>query len=74
MPPENYELQLWSKKPSKTSGSFKLKHWQCITGWFNWALNIYPLLRPALNNIYTKLEEKTTKNNKSILIMLYEMT
>ena len=30
------ELQLWTAKPAKTSsGSFKLKHWQCMAGWFN---------------------------------------
>lgn len=25
-----------------------------MTGWFNWALNVYPLFCPALNNIYAK--------------------
>jgi len=25
-------------------------------GWFNWALNVYPLLKPALNHFYPKLK------------------
>jgi hypothetical protein len=43
------KLQVWTTKPPKTSsGSFKLKHWQRMAGWFNWALNVYLLLHPAL--------------------------
>jgi hypothetical protein len=57
------ELIFWSSKPPKSSsGSFKLKHWEHLTGWFNWALNAYPLLRPALNNIYTKMTGKKKKD------------
>jgi hypothetical protein len=38
------ELRFWAAKPPKnSSGSFKLKHWECLAGWFNWALNVYPL-------------------------------
>ena len=56
------ELCLWTSKPPKTSlGSFKLKHWQCMAGWFNWALNIYPLLCPVLNNVYAKMANKGNK-------------
>jgi hypothetical protein len=36
----------------------KAKEWQRLAGWVNWALNIYPLLCPALNNIYDKLKGK----------------
>jgi hypothetical protein len=36
----------------------KAKEWQRLAGWVNWALNVYPLLRPALNNIYDKLRGK----------------
>ena len=35
-----------------------MKEWQRVAGWVNWALNIYPLLRPALNNVYAKLKGK----------------
>lgn len=56
------ELPFWIAKPPKSSpGNFKLKHWQHLAGWFNWALNAYPLLRPALNNIYAKMGGKANR-------------
>ena len=59
------ELRLWASKPSKAaSGSFKLKYWERLAGWFNWALNVYPLLRPALNNVYAKMSGKRLKNQR----------
>ena len=59
------ELILWSSKPPKTSsGSFKLKHWERLAGWFNWALNVYPLLRPALNNLYAKMNGKRNRDQR----------
>ena len=36
----------------------KVKEWQQVAGWINWVLNVYPLLRPALNNIYASLRGK----------------
>ena len=36
----------------------RVKEWQRVAGWINWALNVYPLLRPALNNVYVKLKGK----------------
>ena len=57
------ELCFWASKPPKNaSGSFKLKHWERLAGWFNWALNVYPLLRPALNNVYTKMAGKQNRD------------
>jgi len=35
-----------------------VKEWQQIAGWINWALNVYPLLQTALNNIYAKIRGK----------------
>jgi hypothetical protein len=59
------ELQFWTAKPPKTSsGSFKLKYWERLAGWFNWALNVYPLLRPALNNIYAKISGKRQRDQR----------
>jgi hypothetical protein len=59
------ELTFWSSKPpSNSSGSFKLKHWERLAGWFNWALNVYPHLRPALNNIYAKMKGKCNRQQK----------
>ena len=50
------ELHYWASNPPKSSsGSFKLKYRECLAGWFNWALKVYPLLCPALNNIYAKM-------------------
>jgi hypothetical protein len=59
------ELRVWSAKPPRNStGSFKLKYWERLAGWFNWALNVYPLLRPALNNIYFKMSGKRIRDQR----------
>jgi len=29
-----------------------------LAGWINWAFNVFPLLQPALNNVYSKLKGK----------------
>ena len=59
------ELRFWVAKPSKSSsGSFKLKYWERLAGWFNWALNVYPLLRPALNNVYPKIAGKRIRDQR----------
>ena len=53
------ELKFWIQKPPKSSSSsFKLKYWEQMVGWFNWALNMYPLFHPALNNVYAKTSRK----------------
>ncbi|KAJ7067286.1 hypothetical protein C8F01DRAFT_1208405 [Mycena amicta] len=36
-----------------------LREFQHLAGWMNWALNVYPLLAPALSNIYDKMREKS---------------
>jgi len=49
------ELEEWGQK-----GVWKrVKEWQQLAGWINWSFNIFPLLWPALNNIYLKLKGKT---------------
>lgn len=48
------ELSEWCKAGVRR----KVKEWQRLAGWINWALNVYPLLRPALNNVYDKLKGK----------------
>ncbi|KAF8804743.1 hypothetical protein BYT27DRAFT_7225344 [Phlegmacium glaucopus] len=59
------ELLFWSSKPPKpSSGSFKLKHWERMTRWFNWALNVYPYLCPALNNVYAKIKGKQNREQQ----------
>ena len=46
------ELQWWCKPGRKE----KLRRWYQMGGWVNWALNVYPRIRPALNNFYPKLK------------------
>jgi hypothetical protein len=59
------ELKTWAANPPKaSSGAFKLKYWERLAGWFNWALNVYPLLRPALNNVYAKMIGKGYKDQR----------
>jgi len=41
---------------------FTLKEWQRLAGWINWCLNVFPLLRPALNNFYAKISGKCAPN------------
>ena len=45
------ELQWWCKAGRKE----RLRRWYQMGGWMNWALNVYPRIRPALNNFYPKL-------------------
>ena len=35
-----------------------LREWQRLLGWLNWALNVQPLLRPALQSSYGKISRK----------------
>ena len=45
------KLKWWCKPGRKE----KLRRWYQMGGWMNWAMNVYPRLRPALNNFYPKL-------------------
>ena len=46
------ELVWWCQPGRKE----KLRRWYQMGGWMNWAMNVYPRLRPALNNFYPKLK------------------
>ncbi|KIY49912.1 hypothetical protein FISHEDRAFT_72144 [Fistulina hepatica ATCC 64428] len=35
-----------------------LVHFQRLGGWVNWALNVFPLLRPGLSTLYAKIKGK----------------
>ena len=48
------ELDEWCQRGVRK----RVREWQRVAGWINWALNVYPLLRPALNNVYAKLRGK----------------
>jgi len=39
-----------------------LIEWQRNTGWMNWALNVAPLLRPALQSSYHKMAGRSIRN------------
>jgi hypothetical protein len=43
-------------------GKRNVRSWQHLAGWINWCLNIYPLLRPALSNVYEKLRSQPNQN------------
>ena len=52
------ELEEWIKWKGKRN----VRSWQQIAGWVNWCLNVFPLLRPALSNVYSKLRTQPNQN------------
>lgn len=42
------------RQGSKARKKFYLGEFQRMGGWMNWAFNVFPLLRPALNSLYAK--------------------
>jgi hypothetical protein len=48
-------LYSWAIKPTSGKSNYHLRHWQQMAGWINWAFNVFPLLRPCLNNLYHKI-------------------
>jgi hypothetical protein len=36
-----------------------LREFQQIAGWINWSFNVFPLLKPALSNVYAKISGKS---------------
>ncbi|KAJ6597916.1 hypothetical protein B0H10DRAFT_1629841, partial [Mycena sp. CBHHK59/15] len=51
------ELRHWTQK-SKHGIRCSLREWQALAGYANWIFNVFPLLKPALCNIYAKMEGK----------------
>ena len=41
-----------------------LREFQQLAGWINWVFNVYPLLKPALLNVYAKIGGKTEVHAK----------
>jgi hypothetical protein len=37
----------------------ELREFQRLAGWVNWSLNVFPLLKPGLSNVYAKMSGKT---------------
>ena len=44
-----------------------LIEWQRLAGWMQWALNAYPLLRPAVTPLYDKTAGKTQRHAKVMI-------
>ena len=57
-------LHEFARTPEGSGVKYTLKDFQRLSGWFNWALNVYPLLKPALANIYAKMGH--SKPNKPL--------
>lgn len=51
-------------KDDKRRKQFTLWEFQCLAGWMNWGFNVFPLIRPALNNLYAKTGHKNRKQGK----------
>ena len=77
--PEQNKLELiatledFARMPEKSGVRHSLREFQHLAGWFNWALNVYPLLKPALSNVYVKMghskpDKPLTKLNASFTI------
>lgn len=45
-----------------TTSKRSLHEWEQLSGWISWSLNVFPLLRPALCNIYEKIASKTRRH------------
>jgi hypothetical protein len=41
-----------------------LREFQQLAGWINWSFNVFPLLKPALSNVYKKIGGKTQTHAK----------
>ena len=41
-----------------------LREFQQLAGWINWSFNVFPLLKPALSNIYAKISGKSESHAK----------
>jgi hypothetical protein len=55
------ELVEWTSEKKK--GRRNVRRWQHLAGWLNWCLNVYPLLRPCLSNVYEKLRHQSNPNS-----------
>ena len=41
-----------------------LREFQQLAGWINWSFNVFPLLKPALSNVYSKIGGKSESHAK----------
>ena len=60
------DFTVWSE--DKCGASWTLHKWQQLAGWFNWSFNIFPLLKPALNHLYSKIQGKTDHQQTKVCV------
>ena len=53
------EIADWTQKAGV---KFRLRRWQQLAGWINWALNVCLMARPCLSNIYQKIMGKQDRS------------
>jgi hypothetical protein len=53
------ELRLFIFPRGGKSNRFSMRDMQTLAGWMNWALNVFPLLRPALCNVYDRMRSRS---------------
>ena len=60
MPDQSHDDLISAIRKFAVVGSRRpLRKFQSLAGWINWALNVYPLLRPGLSALYAKIAGKT---------------
>ena len=58
-----HEIEEFCTIPMQGRGNkHTLREWQRLAGWVNWSFNVFPLLRPCLNNFYPKIAGKDAPN------------
>ncbi|KAF5358845.1 hypothetical protein D9757_014248 [Collybiopsis confluens] len=67
LPPESKSELIQQVRMFANSRRRTLHEWQQLAGWMNWSLNVFPLYRPALCNVYAKMRGKS---NQSALIFV----
>src|SRR5882724_7110267 len=55
---------------------YPLMEWQCLLGWINWGLNMFPLLKLGLQSSYAKISGKSNTHasiylNKQVISDLH---
>ncbi|GLB41980.1 hypothetical protein LshimejAT787_3400080 [Lyophyllum shimeji] len=60
------EIRRFTYRDGRKSRHFRMKAWQCLTGWINWSFNVFPLLRPCLNNVYPRITEHADRPHARI--------
>ncbi|KIK61189.1 hypothetical protein GYMLUDRAFT_143936, partial [Collybiopsis luxurians FD-317 M1] len=62
LPEENKVELIRQVRAFAASRRRPLNEWQQLAGWMNWSFNVYPLMRPALSNVYFKMRGKSVQS------------